>query len=139
MAFIRWDKSLSVKLKEIDNQHENLFRIINNLHGNLRIGKGDNFLKPILNTLVEDVIIHFKTEEKFMKKYNYPKLEQHKKEHKAYISEIKELISKDRNRTPLLARNILLSLGNWYRKHIHEYDKKFGNFVEEKNIELNNK
>lgn len=139
MAFLEWNSSFLVNIKEIDEQHENLFKTINDLHNSLKIGEGEAFIKPILNSLVKEVIIHFQTEEKWMKKYHYPELQQHYQEHQAYISEIKGFIIKNKKRTPLLARDLLLSLGPWYRKHITEYDKKFGKFLEEKNIKLNDK
>lgn len=136
MAFVQWDESLYVNIKEIDDQHKNLFLIINDLHSNLREGQGDTIIKPILSSLVEYVIIHFATEEKWMKKYSYPELKQHKQEHQVYVSEIKGFISKYKKRTPLLARDLLLSLGSWYRIHIKEHDKKFSNFLEDKNIKI---
>ena len=138
MAFLQWNENLCVNIKEIDDQHRNLFQLINNLHNSLRKGQGDTILKPILGSLIEYVIIHFATEEKWMKKYKYPELKQHKQEHQVYVTEIKGFISKYKKKTPLLARDLLLSLGGWYRIHIKEYDKKFGNFLEDKNIQLDN-
>ena len=138
MAFVQWDERLCVNIKEIDDQHKYLFQLINNLHNSLREGQGDTIIKPILSSLVEYVIIHFATEEKWMKKYNYPELKQHKQEHQVYVTEIKGFISKYKKKTPLLAQDILLSLGGWCRIHIREYDKKFGDFLEDKNIQLDN-
>ena len=137
MVFLKWNSSFLVNIKEIDEQHENLFKIINNLHRSLKMGEGEAFTKPILYSLLKEVIIHFQTEEKWMKKYEYPELQKHYQAHQVYISEIKGFSIKNEKRTPLLARNLLLSLGGWYRVHITEYDKKFGKFLEEKNIQLN--
>ncbi|MFC1691996.1 bacteriohemerythrin [Candidatus Latescibacterota bacterium] len=136
MAFLQWDDSLSVNIKEIDNQHANLIEMANNLHNSLKAGQGNNILRPLLNSLVEYAITHFATEEKWMKKYNYPELIQHKQEHQTFISEIKNFINKYKERTPLLAREILLYLGSWYRKHIIENDKMFGKFLEKNKINL---
>jgi len=139
MPFLKWSSSFLVNIEEIDKQHENLFKIINNLHNSLKRGEGEAFIKPILNSLVKEVIIHFETEEKWMKKYEYPELQKHYEEHQAYILEIKGFIVKNKMRTPLLARNLLLSLGGWYREHITEYDIKIGKFLKEKNIQVNDK
>ena len=136
MKFIQWSENLRVNIEEIDNQHKNIFKVINNLHNKLKIGEGITVIKPTLNSLIEYVINHFSTEEKWMKKYNFPELEQHKQEHQKYITEIKGIIIKyeDRARTPLLARDILISLGSWYRIHIEEYDIKIGQFLKDQNI-----
>ena len=130
--FLKWDSSYYVNIQEIDKQHENLFKTINELHSSLRIGEGDAFLKPIFNSLIQGIITHFHTEEKWMKKHEYPEFQQHYDEHQKYIASIKSLIIKSEKGTPLLARNLLLSLGGWYREHITEYDKKFGKFLENK-------
>lgn len=136
MKFLQWNESLRVNVKEIDNQHANLINMANNLHESLKAGQGNNILKPLLTSLIEYVKTHFATEEKCMKKYNYPGLEQHKQEHKTFVVEVMNFINKSKKGTPLLAREILIYLGGWYRKHIVENDKKVGKFLEEQNINL---
>ena len=136
MKFIQWNENLLVNIEEIDNQHKNIFKLINNLHDKLRKGEGITVIKPTLNSLIEYVINHFSTEEKWMKKVNFPEIEKHTQEHQKYITEIKGLINKyeDRDRMPLLARDILISLGSWYRIHIEKYDIKIGQFLKDQNI-----
>ena len=84
-----------------------------------------------MKSLVDYVIKHFATEEKWMNKYEYPDIDQHQAEHKAFASRIKDYITKYQDRQPLLAREILLYLGDWYGDHILRVDKKFGKFLEE--------
>ena len=136
MSFLQWNDSLSVNVKEIDNQHAKLIELANNLHESLKAGQGNSIVRPLLFSLVEYVKIHFDTEEKCMIKYKYPGFEQHKQEHKTFSLEIMNFINKSKKGTPLLARKILMYLGGWYRKHIVENDKKFGIFLEEQNINL---
>ncbi|MFC1692578.1 bacteriohemerythrin [Candidatus Latescibacterota bacterium] len=138
MTFIKWDDTLSIKINEIDNQHKSIFELANNLHINLKSGRGNIIIKRILKSLYEYAETHFNTEEKWMEKYNYPDFEKHKQEHKTFFSEIYNFERKYEEGAPLLARNILLYLSDWFRKHIVENDKKFGKFLEEKNIKLNN-
>ena len=132
MKFIEWNENLRVNIEEIDNQHRNIIKFIDILHEKLRKGEGITVIKPTLNLLIEYIINHFSTEEKWMKKHEYPEFQQHYDEHQKYIASIKSLIIKSEKGTPLLARNLLLSLGGWYREHITEYDKKFGKFLENK-------
>ena len=136
MKFIQWDDSLSVNIKEIDTQHAHLIEMANNLHNSLKAGQANNIMRPLLASLVEYTKTHFSAEEKWMEKYNYPELIQHKQEHQTFVSEIKNFINKYKQKTPLLAREILLYLGSWIRKHIIENDKKFGKFLENKNVIL---
>ena len=66
-----------------------------------------------------------------MKKYEYPEIDQQKTEHEAFKSNIKDFLMEYKDWKPLLAREILLYLGVWYREHIINIDKKFGRFLEE--------
>ncbi|MFC1528417.1 bacteriohemerythrin [Candidatus Latescibacterota bacterium] len=136
MVFLKWDESLRVNIKEVDNQHVTLFEIANKLHSSLKSGQGSTILNPLLNSLVDYVKTHFAYEEKWMAKYNYPELSKQKQEHLTFVSELKNFIQKYQKRTPLLAREILLYLGGWIRKHIIENDKKFGKFLKEKKIKI---
>ena len=39
MSIIQWDESLSVKVKEIDAQHQKLINLLNELFDAMRVGK----------------------------------------------------------------------------------------------------
>jgi hemerythrin len=135
MALLLWDESLHINIEEIDIQHENLFRIINDLHESLQNSAGgDENTRSVLNSLLEDIILHYDSEERWMKKYNYPDYELHKYQHQQYISKIKDFVRLYKTEhTSLPAKDILISLAGWHSKHIIEYDKKFGRYVRECN------
>ena len=59
MTFIKWNKSLSVKVKEIDDQHKKLVELINQAYE----FKDSKKLGDILNELIEFTRVHFSTEE----------------------------------------------------------------------------
>ncbi len=85
MNFIKWNSKLSVKVKEIDNQHKILIDIINKA---FEAQKDKEKINQILNELIEFVRIHFSTEEKYFEKFNYPEKEEHIKEHLNMVSEV---------------------------------------------------
>ena len=121
-----------VGLPVIDEQHRNLVESINALHQYMLDGKGSDVLKPVLASLIEYVILHFSEEERLMKRYNYPMFLTHKREHDKYVQKIKEFIRKNKSDTPLLAREILLFLGDWVRNHISREDQAYSSFFRER-------
>ena len=130
MALLLWDESLHINIEEIDIQHENLFKIINDLHDRLHKSAEEEETRPVLNSLLEYIMVHYATEERWMKKYNYPDYELHREQHQQYVSKIKDFVSAYKaERTSLPAKDILISLAGWHSKHIVEYDKIFGRFV----------
>ncbi len=130
MGLLLWDDSLRINIEEIDDQHENLFKVINQLHESLNQNGEEKDQKPVLNSFLEFIMLHYATEEQWMRKYDYPDYEDHKSKHQEYVLEIKQLVRKyKKENSELPAKDILLSLAGWHSKHIIDYDKKFGRFV----------
>ena len=65
MALIQWSSSLSVKVKQIDDEHQKLIKLINDLNDAMRVGKGKEALGKIINELVNYAAVHFNTEERY--------------------------------------------------------------------------
>ena len=65
MALIQWNNDLSVNVKEIDTQHQNLIRMINELFDAMKVGKGTEVLGKIFLQLTNYTKTHFQTEEKY--------------------------------------------------------------------------
>ena len=74
-----------------------------------------------------------------MKENNYPGLDSHKASHKELIRTLDELERdfKDEGATFQLADALNTFLSNWLTSHIQGIDIKFGNFLNEKGIEIN--
>ena len=133
MTLLLWDESLRIHIDEIDIQHENLFNVINALHDSIIKSGDDEQTRPVLNSLLEFIMIHYATEERWMRKYKYPEYQIHIEQHQEYVSKIKEFVSDYKSeRTDLPAKEILISLAGWHSKHIIDFDKKFGRFIKEK-------
>jgi len=118
MSYITWNEKMLLHVPVIDDQHKKLVDMINRLHESLVAGEGNKSVKTVLSALVEYVILHFSEEERLMKKYDYPSYMKHKKLHDHYVGQLKEFIRKNKNNPPLLARELLLFLGEWARHHI---------------------
>ncbi len=116
----------------IDEQHRNLVEIVNTLHQHMLDGQGSKVLKPVLASLIEYILLHFSEEERLMKQYDYPTFLAHKNEHDIYVQRIKEFIRRNKSDTPLLAREMLLFLGEWVRNHISRSDQAYSPFLRER-------
>jgi hemerythrin len=88
METIQWNESISVNNSDIDNQHKNLIQLTNNLILNSNAGVNSEIIGETLQKLLKHIKQHFKDEEELLEKSNYPKLEEHKKEHKKFVLKI---------------------------------------------------
>lgn len=69
---ILWTPDLATKVDEIDSQHRELFKRINDLLDACNQGRGKEEVQKVIRFLEEYVATHFGEEEKYMEKYNYP-------------------------------------------------------------------
>src|ERR1700689_907265 len=92
MALFTWNDSYSVKVAVCDQQHKNLFDIINRLADAMRMGKGDEVVSKTVGELLQYTRTHFQQEEALLKRANYPQLAPHQEQHKKFVADIEALI-----------------------------------------------
>jgi len=131
MAFINWDDSFSVNVKEIDAQHKKLVNMLNELYDAMRQGKGKEILGKTISGLIEYTDVHFKTEEKYFDKFGYPETEQHKKEHSDFVQKVLDFKKDFESGKLTLTVKVMNFLKEWLQNHIKGSDKKYSAFFNE--------
>lgn len=126
MALITWNDSLSVHVSEIDKQHEKLVEMINNLHDAMKDGKGNDALGSLMNGLINYAGSHFKTEENYFTRFNYPDAENHKKAHADFVAKVLDFKSRFDSNKVGLSIEVMTFLSKWLQGHIKGEDKKYG-------------
>lgn len=87
-TIVDWSDELSIGIPEIDKQHKVLVGLLNRLHQAILEHRAREECGEILEQLIEYTRVHFATEESVMSTFNYPQLEQHRKEHQDLIDEV---------------------------------------------------
>jgi hemerythrin len=124
-ALIGWTPECSLNLKEIDDQHQELVRLINELHQGMMERKSQQILGDIINGLIAYTKTHFLTEEKYFIEFGYNEAVIHKKEHRDFVSKVSDF-KKDFDRGKMmLSMEIMNFLKDWLVKHIQGSDKKY--------------
>jgi len=129
---LEWRESFSVGVKEIDNQHKELFIRVNHLLDACSKGKGKDEVTNVLDFLGSYVITHFKDEEALQLKHEYPDYGMHKELHSQFIQEVTELRTKlqTEGSTLALVLEINRKVIDWLVNHIGKYDKELGKFIQ---------
>lgn len=134
MALLSWNANYSVNVREIDDQHKNLVRLLNDLHDGMRVGKGKEILKPILDELVNYTVYHFNHEEKLFTSTGYPEIIKHKAEHTNLIQQVNRLKSDLESGKTVLTMEVMNFLKDWLNNHIVGSDKKYSSHLNSNGI-----
>jgi hemerythrin len=124
---ISWDTSLETGDPEIDEQHRELFRRIDQLLAATRDRRARTEVGRLLTFLGDYVVVHFKAEEQLMVEANYPELEAHRNEHQRFVDEYARLFEDYRADGP--GPVFVIKFGNrvtaWLCEHICRTDRRF--------------
>lgn len=129
MVTIAWDDRYRIGLPIIDNQHNYLLQLINQLYDDISSGALPNNLDELFNNLDDYAIYHFTVEERWMQGQLYPGLNQHQREHaafKEYVAELRQLYLR---RDSFAALKTLAFLYRWLTTHIQGSDFQFGQYI----------
>lgn len=134
MALVEWKDSLSVKIMDIDKQHQELLRIINELHEAMKSGKAKSVLDDIINRLIGYTKSHFKVEERLFLLYKYPEAEEHMDEHENFVRKVGEFKDKFDKGNTSLSIEVIRFLSSWIENHITTVDQRYSEFLNSKGI-----
>jgi len=125
---IEWNDSLAVGIEEIDNQHKELFRRINDLIEACHQGRGAEAVGEVLAFLDSYARLHFSTEEGYMRKYNFPGLDGHHQQHQEFMANLAEVRNRFAKEGPGVHIVVITNriLAGWLNTHIRRSDKVLG-------------
>ena len=134
MALINWNDSFSVNVAKIDQQHQKLVSMINELNDAMKQGKGKDVLGKIINGLISYTANHFKTEEMYFEQFGYSETDSHKKEHSVFVQKVSEFKDGFEKGKLSLSIEVMNFLSDWLQNHIKGTDKKYSQFFNEKGL-----
>jgi hemerythrin-like metal-binding protein len=128
MQFITWTKSLSVGIKEIDDQHKTFIGCLNEAAAISDSPQSNrNKLEILIARILDYVRYHFDTEEKYFKKYNYPYAEEHILEHAKLLENAAKFYDRFKLGDDVTAE-FLLFLKDWLENHLKTHDMKYARY-----------
>ena len=133
MGTYKLTPNLQTGIEEIDDQHRKLLDWANSLAAD-NVDVNAQKVSETLNNLQEYVSYHFRSEEEAMDKYDYGKLEKHKKQHHRLMNEVSDLFSRTRGKEASKGAlaELEFMLTDWIQLHIKEWDQPFASFVKNK-------
>jgi hemerythrin-like metal-binding protein/PAS domain S-box-containing protein len=127
-----WRDEFCVGIPSIDDQHKELFKLVEKLSLAINSGEEKESINLILNELVRYAEFHFKYEEDLFVKYGYADSKGHMKVHRYFQERIEgfKFISKSKNHN--LPNKVISFLYNWLTEHILKEDMAYSTFLVQK-------
>jgi hemerythrin len=126
---MKWDATLETGIPIVDEQHQSLFRQVEDL---LNASK-ENRVDTMLSFLGDYVLMHFGTEEMMQRAAKYPRAAEHEKLHEAFVATLAKLkvehaVGKASGNEMLVLIKITKLALTWLQDHIMGADKDFGDY-----------
>lgn len=135
METIQWSEKFSVGVEELDQQHQQLIKMLNRLISTPEtMDTHSETISEILQAMTRYAQEHFKTEEKLLRAYDYPDLEKHKLEHIAYRKKTLDFSTATIVGVESVPEILLAYLADWWVHHILDEDMKYKSFFAEKGV-----
>jgi len=126
---MEWHESYNIGVENVDQQHQELFRMVTNLQESL---SKPNLNKEIISTLIflaKYTQQHFSDEEALMAGIDYPEVERQKSLHRQMIKKVNDAIGGIKQRKPIDVFSFVDFLIDWLLNHIRQEDKKIGEYI----------
>lgn len=129
MSQFEWNKALSVGDDAIDDDHKELFSLLNEL---AEADLADSFLLGILGRLEGYTQYHFTREEELMARVGYPGMQDHIAKHRMFVEwldTVKKTYQRSAESPFQLADLVNDFLGSWLVEHIMKEDMQYRDFI----------
>lgn len=130
-GLIRWSDAFLVGVDIIDEQHQKLIEIINDLHGAMRKGRGKYIINKTYGDLFEYTKYHFNTENGLMliNDLHGNAILKHRSEHDNFTKTSEDLQNELQSGNTNITIPTMFFLRDWWTHHILETDKEFGKML----------
>ncbi len=129
MALMHWSEKMSVGVPELDADHKELIRVINQLSTDADDDSRRGAVRQSLFALLRYAEFHFAREEKVMAACSFPGIEEHKEEHRDFVARIRDLNQRfdedPEGSAAIVNEDLLRFLQDWLNHHILIEDKAY--------------
>lgn len=132
MAYIDWEPRFSVGNATIDDQHRELFSLINQSYETIGSDPVNEYtaLWTIISKLIDYTRFHFSEEEGMMEQAGYPQLAEHRSHHQALIDKTVQMLDAlESGEASIGAERLCQFIKEWIEDHVLTVDQRYSNYL----------
>ncbi len=131
---LEWTNDLSVGVQSIDEQHRELFGLLNQFHQVSSEEADEALFREVVGELIDYTKIHFAFEETLLHKHEYPELDGHKLAHRGLANQVHRYATTANFGAGPLAAELYLFLKTWLNGHIRGSDKRYATHLRDRGV-----
>src|SRR5262245_48973379 len=125
----RWTEAYRVNIGILDQQHQKLFDIANELDRALQKSIGADALDSVLKQLVDYAFVHCAAEEGLMMNHDFPGLATHRIQHEMFRERLAAFLKDHKAGKAGVAVELILFLQSWLKQHVLKTDKLYSAYL----------
>lgn len=129
MARVEWQTCYSVGNQRLDQQHQRIVAMINQLGDAMDTGAERATLMQILSDLAGYTKTHFGEEERMLAESGYPELTEHHERHASLNRQLADFYRTFYTSSRPQTKEVMAFLQNWLYNHILEQDKRYAPYL----------
>lgn len=130
-----WKDEYNTGIGSIDAQHKRLAEFTNRLIDAKGSDMEGDAFRTVLTEAVDYVREHFSYEEQILARYQYPRFEEHKKQHADFVKKVFKNIKDFESRDSFDTDALIDFFKTWLVHHILKSDRDgYGSFLMKKNV-----
>jgi len=123
--YMRWTEQLSVGNPQVDEQHQHLVALLNQLNDAIEQGRGRDIASRVLDAVADYADEHFAAEERLFMTTAYPDKESHIQKHRSLTARVAQMRHDHAAGTRFFDLELLQFLQDWLTEHIMKTDKTY--------------
>jgi len=136
MALLTFDKTYSVGIQSMDDQHSSLFDSLNELHSAMLKGQEKSVIGHLLDDLLAYTRSHFSAEESMLAKVRYPGLVEHHAIHLKLTAQVADYAERYKRGEAALSVHLINFLRDWLTNHILREDRAYSGWLMQSGVRL---
>ncbi len=128
-SLMQWSDALSLNHEIIDEQHQKLFSLTNELIKHSDADAHSELINETLYELLQYIDTHFADEEELLEQMDYPKLEEHKQLHRNFTKKVAMFCKDVVQGKSEVASDLIIFLTSWLKQHTAIDDQDYKNYL----------
>jgi hemerythrin-like metal-binding protein len=124
MALIEWRKEFEVGIPDVDHEHQELIKLINDLHDAVLGENATISVMDFLGEIYSHVSAHFALEEKIMRTHKYDEYKDHKADHERLLDELRDIMDDYEESAYFSDEEFSAHIERWFTEHFKTRDAR---------------